>query len=77
VRDDWNELKEDVEQYDLFEDSKIITNFSASFSIYSFFDLKPTTLSLLYRASRDGFSASDFHKACDNKGPTLVIIKND
>ena len=30
---------------------------------------------LLFRASRDGFSAADFHRMCDNKGPTLVLVK--
>eukprot|EP01119_Soliformovum_irregulare_P008067 TRINITY_DN2088_c0_g1_i4.p1 TRINITY_DN2088_c0_g1~~TRINITY_DN2088_c0_g1_i4.p1 ORF type:complete len:236 (+),score=61.45 TRINITY_DN2088_c0_g1_i4:14-721(+) len=29
---------------------------------------------LLYRGSRDGFSASSFHTQCDAKGPTLVIV---
>jgi hypothetical protein len=29
---------------------------------------------LLYKATRDGFRASDFHSKCDNKGPTVVII---
>ena len=33
-------------------------------------------ISLLYRGSRDGFKASDFHRLCDNKGETLVIIKS-
>ena len=27
------------------------------------------------RASVDGFKNSTFHSICDNKGPTLVIIK--
>ena len=31
---------------------------------------------LLYRGSRDGFGASDFHRLCDNKGKTLTLIKN-
>jgi hypothetical protein len=31
---------------------------------------------LLYRASVDGFSRKIFHKKCDNKPPTLVIIKS-
>ena len=31
---------------------------------------------LLYRGSRDGFKSSDFHKMCDNKGKTLVLVKN-
>lgn len=30
---------------------------------------------LLYRATRDGFAAATFHKNCDNRGPTAVIIK--
>ncbi|CAG8448188.1 13586_t:CDS:2 [Acaulospora morrowiae] len=30
---------------------------------------------LLYRASRDGFSAADFHARCDNCGACVVVIK--
>ncbi|CAB4044368.1 Hypothetical predicted protein, partial [Paramuricea clavata] len=30
---------------------------------------------LCYRASRDGWRAQDFHKHCDNKGPTVVLVK--
>ena len=30
---------------------------------------------LLYRASRDGFRASNFHAKCDNQPSTLTIIK--
>ena len=32
---------------------------------------------LLYRATRDGFTASAFHSKCDNKSNTLTIIKNN
>ena len=31
--------------------------------------------SLLYRASRDGWEGKNFHSKCDNKGPTLTVIK--
>ena len=31
---------------------------------------------LLFRASRDGFRASTFHSQCDNKGPTVTIVKS-
>lgn len=34
-------------------------------------------LELLYSASRDGFSSVTFHKYCDSKGPTLVIVKSE
>ena len=30
---------------------------------------------LCYRASRDGWSAPHFHRHCDNKGPTVVLVK--
>ena len=31
---------------------------------------------LLYRASRDGWGASNFHSCCDNKGPTVTVVKS-
>ena len=31
--------------------------------------------SLLYRASRDGFAAADFHNHCDGFSPTFTIVK--
>ena len=30
---------------------------------------------LLYRASRDGWHASKFHFCCDDKGPTVTVIR--
>ena len=43
------------------------------------FDMLPYPRSkwrLLFRASRDGFAAKNFHSKCDNKGPTLTIVKS-
>ncbi len=31
---------------------------------------------LIYRASEHGYTAESFHECCDNKGPTLIIIKS-
>ncbi len=31
---------------------------------------------LIYRASRDGFEASQFNTQCDNKPNTLILIKS-
>jgi len=31
----------------------------------------------LYVASRDGDAASDFHSACDDQGPTVVIVQTE
>ena len=32
------------------------------------------TTFLKYRASRDGWNASDYHKFCDEVGPTITLI---
>ncbi|KAI7829753.1 hypothetical protein BC939DRAFT_499879 [Gamsiella multidivaricata] len=32
---------------------------------------------LQYRATRDGFDAANFHMACDQRGPTLTVIRAD
>ena len=31
---------------------------------------------LIYRASRDGWNSTDFHTHCDNKGPTVSVVKS-
>eukprot|EP00802_Teleaulax_amphioxeia_P018270 Tamp_18461.p1 GENE.Tamp_18461~~Tamp_18461.p1 ORF type:complete len:223 (+),score=27.34 Tamp_18461:3-671(+) len=36
---------------------------------------KALRLELLYRASRDGWAARDFHSRCDGKGATITVIK--
>ena len=32
---------------------------------------------LIFRMSRDGSNCSDFHRCCDNMGPTLLLFKTD
>ena len=39
-------------------------------------DLNDRKWSLLYRGSRDGFEASNFHLCCDGKPNTLTIVKS-
>jgi TLD len=31
---------------------------------------------LIYKATRDGFGSSDFHRCCNNKGPTITVIQS-
>ena len=31
---------------------------------------------LIYKATRDGFRAVDFHRCCNNQGPTMTIIQS-
>ena len=40
-------------------------------------DFETLSLRLLYRATRDGWSASDFHTRCDGRGPTITLVRCD
>ena len=36
---------------------------------------KNIILELIFKMTENGFTAKDFHHYCDNKGPTLILIK--
>ena len=38
---------------------------------------RPATMKLLFRASEHGFSAKEFHRWCDGKAPTLVVVRTN
>lgn len=39
-------------------------------------EIERKKVQLLYRGSRDGFKADDFHRHCDDKANTITIIKS-
>ncbi|TNV79726.1 hypothetical protein FGO68_gene7043 [Halteria grandinella] len=64
-------------QQTLFSDSLILNDSTKKQTMIGYFTQmgKPSIkLGLLYRATRDGFGKKDFHRTCDNKGPTITII---
>ena len=38
---------------------------------------QPDKWTLLYRATEHGFDVSEFHSRCDNKGPTITLVKSE
>ena len=56
-------------------DSKIISKYKKQIDLIELCKLSTKQFKLLYRASRDGFEASNFHAKCDNQPRTLTIIK--
>ena len=38
---------------------------------------KEVRFDLIFRATRDGWLGSDFHKLCDKVGPTVMVIRNN
>ena len=57
----------------IFGNTKIL-NFEYADSLRQWFG--DCRYKLIYRASEHNYTASSFHKYCDNKGPTLVVIKS-
>ena len=71
-------LSEKIEKIELnsFE-STIIENNEEKDLISKWINMKSKIkYKLLFRASQDGDSIQKFHEKCDNKGPTLTIIKS-
>ena len=60
-----------------FEESMILTNEGYRQNLKGWL---PTDMEgewrLLFRASRDGFANKTFHSKCDNKGPTVTVVKS-
>lgn len=70
------QLEEKREQkISLFEDSLIVKEEGHKAALISWLP-SDSTCTLLFRASIDGSTPVDFHHCCDNKGPTLVLIKS-
>ena len=55
--------------------SNIIGNFKKENDLIKLCKLSDKQFKLLYRATRDGFAAADFHAKCDHQSRTLTIIK--
>jgi len=81
-----SELIESMKKYGTIKIINILVNLCDSLILsnnYRYFDViynwinpnKKIDAELLYRKSRDGDSYNTFHRLCDNKGKTLILIK--
>lgn len=58
-----------------FEESSILT-LQQMKVLNRFFGSENESWKLIYRASRDGWKAQDFHKKCDYKANTMTVIRS-
>ena len=82
--DKFNNIKESIKKFGKIsfngtliklDDSSIIKD--NNLFIYDLNDLgENIKTELLFKKSKDGNSYDTFHKLCDNKGPTLILIKS-
>ena len=59
-----------------FNESEILTNENHRSVLKGWLSSQEGKWRLLFQASRDGFAAAAFHSKCDNKGPTVTIVKS-
>ena len=59
-----------------FEESVIVTNEEHRSVLSGWLPQQDGKWQLLMRASEEGFQAQTFHSKCDNKGPTVTIVKS-
>ena len=63
-----------------FKDSTILTTEQKEIFVNNWLKIKlqngHSDFVLIYRASRDGWNSSNFHSLCDNKGPTVTVVKS-
>jgi hypothetical protein len=57
--------------------STIVSNNEEKRFLYEALPAKKVKSTLLYRGSRDGWMAFDFHSRCDNKGHTVTLFRSD
>jgi hypothetical protein len=72
-------LKEPILTKNVFSDSTILTTHTDRKFVISLFvgEVFNAKIARLYKASEHGFKAENFHKFCDNKGPTVTLIKTN
>ena len=77
VRELTNKLKEYThpKETDFFQDSVILSKKKDIEIMLNMINKKIKSVALLYRGTRDGDNARNFHEKCDNKGPTLTLCK--
>ncbi|CAG8659625.1 28415_t:CDS:2, partial [Racocetra persica] len=80
---DQNDKKTKNLLHKFFSSNNLNTNEKKGYSGKTTLNTKPKHFSnnnlydfvLLYRGKENDFNAEKFHKLCDNKGPTLTIVK--
>ena len=65
----------DIKNHGCWLNDSLILNSDESLSLVEM--TKSNKGILLYRATRDGFGAKDFHSRCDGKTKTITIIENN
>jgi hypothetical protein len=68
-------LKTNVEKKMFYSNTKILSS-EFQMQLNQFLGNNNQQWQLIYRASRDGYTAKSFHQFCDNRAPTMTVIRS-
>ena len=78
LKNNKEQMNQKLKELDIFYDLKYSTILNDNNERIFFQSLiKCNNMKLLYRLTRDGSEPKDFHRLCDNKGPTITLFKSD
>jgi hypothetical protein len=62
--------------HELFTGGGTLLSMEHQAKLNEFYGKERQTWSLIYKATRDGFPSANFHRCCDNQGPTITVIQS-
>ncbi|CAF1099506.1 unnamed protein product [Rotaria sordida] len=62
--------------HELFRGDGTLLSPEHQLKLNEFYGKEGQIWTLIYKATRDGFSASDFHRCCDNQDSTITVIQS-
>ncbi|CAF4844872.1 unnamed protein product [Rotaria sp. Silwood1] len=62
--------------HELFTGDDTLLSIEHQVKLNEFYGKEGQSWMLIYKAIRDGFSSADFHRCCDNQGPTITVIQS-
>ncbi len=70
------EIETSVSNNELFTGGGTLLSLEHQIKLNEFYGKENQKWVLIYKATRDGFGSSDFHRCCDNLGATMTIIQS-
>jgi hypothetical protein len=63
--------------HELFTGGGTLLSLEHQIKLNEFYGKEGQTWILIYKATRDGFPSTDFHRCCNNQGPTITVIQSN
>ena len=73
--DEINKLNENIKNFGKINSKIFCSNINFDENMVKDWIGKNFSAELLFSTSKNGFKPSEFHKLCDNKGPTIIFIE--